>query len=83
MMAVRGAVQTVHRFGRDRQRGVEPKSHVSQRDIVVDCLGQGDDVQSLFFEMQRVFLRRGGSLPRVGFFDGRSTQRQDSDRRRR
>ncbi len=57
MMAVRRAVQTVNRLRRDSQRGVEANRRVGQRNIVVNRLGQRDDVESPLHEPQRVLVR--------------------------
>ena len=54
MVAVGGAVQPVDRVGRDAERGVEAEADVGQRDVVVDRLGQGDDVQALLEQPERV-----------------------------
>ena len=57
MMAVRRAVQPVNRLGGNVQRGGEAKGRIRHRHVVVNGLGQGDDVEPGFGEMQRVFLR--------------------------
>ena len=57
VMAVRGAVQAVDRVGRDPERGVEAEGDVGALDVVVDRLGQGDDVQALLDQAVGVLLR--------------------------
>ena len=57
MMAVRRAVQPVNRLGRDVQRGGETEGRIRHRHVVVNRLGQRDDVQSGLMQAQRVFLR--------------------------
>ena len=57
MMTVGRAVQAIDRFGRNPERGVETERHVGHGDVVVDRLGQRDDVEPFFFQMERVLLR--------------------------
>jgi hypothetical protein len=46
MMAVRRAVQPVNRLGRNVQRGGETKGRIGHRHVVVNGLGQRDDVEA-------------------------------------
>jgi hypothetical protein len=57
VVARRGGVQFIDRIGSNAQGGVEPERRIGQRDVVVDGLGQRDDVHALFDEAQGVFLR--------------------------
>ena len=56
-MAVRGAVQAVDGVGGDAQRGIETEGDFCAENIVVDRLGQGDDVQAFLLQLQCVLLR--------------------------
>ena len=53
---MRRAVEPVDRLGRDAERGVEAEAHVGHRDVVVDRLGEGDDVQPLLHQVERILL---------------------------
>jgi hypothetical protein len=56
MMAVRRAVQPVNGLGCDVQRRGETKSRIRHRHVIVNRLGQGDDIQSRLDHPQRIFL---------------------------
>ena len=57
VVAVRRAVQAVDRLGGDAQRGVEAEGDVGHRHVVVDGLGQRDDVEALLHQAAGVLLR--------------------------
>jgi len=57
VVAVRGAVQPVNGLGGNVQRGGKAKSGVGHGHVVVDRLGQGDDVEAGLMQAQGVFLR--------------------------
>ena len=57
MMAVRRAVQPVDRLGRDVERGGKAEGGIGHRHVVVNRLGQRDDVEAGFEQAQRVLLR--------------------------
>ena len=57
VMAVGRAVQPVNGLGGDVQRGGEAEGRIGHGHVVVNRLGQGDDVEPGFGEPQRVFLR--------------------------
>ena len=57
VVAVRGGMEPVDCLGRDVQRGVEADGRVGVRDVVVDRLRQGDDVEPLLDQAQRVLVR--------------------------
>jgi len=51
------AVQAVDGIGGDPQRGIETESDIGPEYIVVDRLGQGNDVEAFLLQLQRVLLR--------------------------
>ena len=57
VMAVGGAVQTVNGFRGNVQRGGKTDGQVRHRHVVVNRLGERDDVEPGFLEPQRAFLR--------------------------
>ena len=57
MVAVRGAVQAVDGIGGDAQRGIETEGDIGAENIVVDGLGQGDDVETFLLQLQCILLR--------------------------
>ena len=57
MMAMRRAVQAINRNRSDAKRGIESDRRVSQREIVINRLGQRDDVQPFFHQPQCVLVR--------------------------
>ena len=57
VMAVRGAVQPVNRLGGDAECSIEANRCIGERDVVVNRLGQRDDVQTFFNQAQRVLVR--------------------------
>jgi len=57
MVAVRRAVEAVNRFGRDVERGGEAEGGVGHGDVIVNRLGQRDDVESGLVQAQGIFLR--------------------------
>ena len=56
-MAVGGGVEPVDGVGGDAQGGVKTEGDVGEAHVVVDGLGQGDDVEPLLHELQGVLLR--------------------------
>ena len=56
-MAVRGAVQAVDGLGGDTQRRVEAKGGVGAPHVVVDGLGQRDDIHPVLAQVIGVLLR--------------------------
>ena len=50
-------MQTVDGIGRNAQGCVKAKGDIGSRDIVVNCLGQGDDIDARFLQFYRIFLR--------------------------
>ena len=50
------AVQAVDRIGGNTECGVETKGDIGTENIVVDRLGQGNDVEALLLQLQRVLL---------------------------
>ena len=66
MVAVRRAVQPVDRLGRDLERGREADRRVGLGDVVVDGLGQRDDVESGLDEAKRVLLRAAATDAQEG-----------------
>ena len=57
VMAVGGAVQAVNGFGGNVHRGGVTKGGVRHGHVVVNCLGQGDDIEAGLVQPQRVLLR--------------------------
>ena len=57
VMAVRRAVQPVNRFGGNAECGVEANRRVGAGDVVINGLGEGDDVEAIPDQAQRVFVR--------------------------
>ena len=56
MMAMRGAVQAIDGFRGDAERRVKANGRVRHRDIVIDGLGQRDDVKPFLNQAQRVLV---------------------------
>jgi len=59
-MAVRGAVQAVNRIGGNAQRGVKSKRDIRAVNVVVNRLGQRNDIDAFLRETIRI-LRRATS----------------------
>ena len=57
MVAGGSGVEAVYRFGGDGHRGVEAKCDVCAGNVIVNRLGQGDDIQTSLLKAMRVFLR--------------------------
>ena len=57
MMAVRGAVQAVNGFSGNVHRGGKTKRRVGHGHVIVNRLGQRDDIETGFVQAQGIFLR--------------------------
>ena len=64
-------MQTVNGFGGNAQRRVEAEAGVGERHVVVNGLGQIDDVEALFREAQR--YRAQGTISGHTHLPGRKT----------
>ncbi len=49
-------MQPIHRLGGDAERGIEAEGDVGARHIVVDRLGQRDDIEAGLLEPERILL---------------------------
>src|SRR5580698_2100442 len=57
VMAVRSTMQTVNGFGRNIQRGGVAEGGVGHGHVVINGLGQSDDVEAGLVKAQRILLR--------------------------
>ena len=56
-VAVRRGVNSVDGFGGNVKRGVEAESHISKNDVIVNCLGKSDYIQTFIGKKARRGVR--------------------------